>query len=107
MVAPSFTLIWSPKAAQDLERLYDWIAETSATAATSYLIGLTTKAGSLIRHPRRGHPLHESDLPPDDNPFREIHYRQHRIIYTIHGLEVIVITVIHQRRHFALWMLDP
>ena len=107
MVPPPFTLIWSPKAVLDLDRLYDWIANASGASAATYLLGLTTKAESLIRHPRRGHPLHESDLPPDDNPFREIHFRNHRIIYTIHEREVTIITVIHQRRHFALWMMDP
>ncbi|MBA3700370.1 MAG: type II toxin-antitoxin system RelE/ParE family toxin [Planctomycetes bacterium] len=107
MVTPPFTLIWSPKSVLDLDRLHDWITETSPTAANAYLIGLTSKAASLLRHPRRGHPLHESDLPPDNNPFREIHYRNHRIIYTIHEREISIITVIHQRRHFALWMMDP
>ncbi len=68
--------------------------------ADRYCSALFTTTDKLARHPRRGHPLPEAGLPVAENPYRDLHFKRHRIIYSIIAKRVFILTVIHQRQNF-------
>jgi plasmid stabilization system protein ParE len=88
-------VIWTAQAETALDRVHRWIAANAPTTADRYCDGLFAATNSLSRHPARGHPLHEVRLHPDENPYREIHFKRHRIIYSIIAHRVFILTVIH------------
>ncbi len=88
-------VIWTAQAEEALDRVHRWISAKAPATADRYCHALFTSTRALSRHPGRGHPLHEATLPPDENPYREIHFKRHRIIYSIIAHRVFVLTVIH------------
>jgi len=105
-MAPSTPIIWSRRALRDADKPHSWISKNSANAATRYLDRIFSATRGLAAHPFRGHPLHEAKLPSDEHPYREIHYRNHRIIYSAAMHRVFILTIIHQRSMFHLGMLN-
>ena len=95
-------VIWTAQAEAALDRVHHWIATKAPATATRYCNGLFATTAALSRHPGRGHPLHEAKLPPDENPYREIHFKRHRIIYSIIAHRVFILTVIHHLQQLDL-----
>jgi plasmid stabilization system protein ParE len=109
MPATPLPLIWSPRAQQDLRRLRRWIAAQAPRTETAYVADLIAKTATLSQHPRRGHPLHEAQEPDvgAEPLYREIHSKNHRIIYSLEPDAIRIEIVVHQLRAFDLSMLDP
>lgn len=102
-----YTLIWSPKATRDLDRLHDWIAEQAPRTAVTYLQGLIKYVERIRRFPYRGHPVRDPMAPEAETPYRDIHFKKQRIIYAVKGRAIVIHTIIHQRRYFRMGLVVP
>ena len=70
---------WTLEAANSLEEIHDYIAETSPVSALKVVTGIYDKIQLLREHPRIGHRY----APISDREVREILYGHYRIAYLI------------------------
>ncbi len=84
---------WTEKASNHLKAIYEYIAKDSRVYAKRYVESLIASTKKLKRMPECGRSVPEFE----DYPFREIIYRNHRIVYRIHGVEehIEILAVIH------------
>ena len=80
-------------AAQDLEELYDYLAEHDSPAAANHVLERIEKAiESLVEFPRRGkHP--EELMSLGIREYREVFFKPYRIIYRLIGDTVYVYVI--------------
>ena len=87
-------VVWSRRAAQDLDAITSYIAADSPAYAGIVLKKIVTKAKMLARFPRAGHKVPEFD----DEDMRELVVYSYRVIYRIAENEIVVAAVIHGKR---------
>lgn len=87
-------IIWTSRAITDLDSIGKYIAIDSENAAQKFVQELIKKADSLIRYPEKGRPIPEK-IPGN---YRQVLYKNYRIIYKLDGEKVIVSSVYHQKK---------
>ena len=87
-------VIWSAPAKADLRSIHDFIAADSRHYAKKVVQDLIDKTDILERLPRIGQIVPELG---DDN-IRQLQLYSYRLIYEIHGEDVVVLAVVHTRR---------
>lgn len=91
-------ILLTRSAEDDLAEIFDYVEQhDSAERADALLDGIEQAIGSLKTLPERGH------YPPEllrigIREYRELHHKPYRIIYELHGREVIVHCVLDGRR---------
>lgn len=93
-----FEVLLTEGAEQDLEAIYDYIAESdSVTNANSVLDALMRVVDSLSRFPERGsYPKELVGLGITE--YRQTFFKPHRLIYRITGSRVIIYLIVDGRR---------
>ncbi len=87
-------IVWSRRAAQDLDSITDYIAADSPAYAGVVLKNIVNQTRILARFPRAGRKVPEFD----DENIRELIVYSYRIIYRLQNDEVLVVAVIHGKR---------
>ncbi len=84
---------WTEKASKHLKAIYEYIAKDSKVYAKRYVESLIASTKKLKLMPECGRAVPEFE----DYPFREIIYRNHRIVYQINEMDecIEILTVIH------------
>lgn len=93
----TFRVTVLPKAQQDIEDTYNFIASVQQElhAATRWLNGIAAAIESLASSPRRGRVIREQQFLGMDQEVRQVLYHNHRILYTVDDERV---QVVHVRR---------
>lgn len=89
-------LIWSPRAAADLEAIRGYIAYDSELYASLTVSRLVAAAGGLVQFPELGRVVPEFDRPD----LRELIVRPYRLVYRLQGESIEIATVFHAARMF-------
>ncbi len=87
-------IVWSKRAAEDLNSIADYIASDSPAYAGVVLKNIVNHTRILARFPQAGRKVPEFD---DDN-IRELIVYSYRIIYRLQEDEALIVTVIHGKR---------
>jgi len=89
-------LIWSDKAASDLEDIHDYIAKDSIFYAIVQVDRLMKSVERLQAFPESGRTLPEYQ----NTPYREVIHGSYRIIYRYESAQdrILIITVAHASR---------
>lgn len=93
-----FEVLLTEGAGQDLEAIYDYIAESDSVAnANSVLDALMRVVDSLSRFPERGsYPKELVGLGITE--YRQTFFKPYRLIYRITGSRVIIYLIVDGRR---------
>jgi len=98
MARPRFEVRLTQGAEDDLERLFDYLAEhRGSDAAGALLESLLAKAGALERFPERGGVPRELDRL-GIRTFRQLVDPPYRIVYRVVGRKVFVLLIADGRR---------
>jgi toxin ParE1/3/4 len=89
-------LVWSPRAAADLEAIREHIAYDSELYAGLMVSRLVAAPSRLIQFPELGRVVPEFGEPD----LREIIVRPYRLVYRLRGEFVEIATVFHAARMF-------
>jgi plasmid stabilization system protein ParE len=89
-------LIWSPRAAADLEAIREHIAYDSELYAGLTVSRLVAAPSRLIQFPELGRVVPEFGQPD----LRELIVRPYRLVYRLRGEIVEIATVFHAARMF-------
>ncbi len=94
----TYAIVYTDDAGQDLEDIYDYVAEHDGFArADGLLEHLIETVARLATHPERGNvPKELRALGITD--FRELHYKPYRIIYEVDGDRAVVHGILDGRR---------
>jgi len=87
-------IVWSLRAAKDLDSIIDYIAADSPTYAGAVLKNIVNQTKILVRFPRAGRKVPEFD----DENVRELVVYSYRIIYRLQDDEALIVAVIHGKR---------
>jgi toxin ParE1/3/4 len=87
-------IVWSRRAAQDLDSITDYIAADSPAYAGVVLKSIVNQTKILAQFPQAGRKVPEFD----DKNIRELVVYSYRIIYRLQEDEVLVVAVIHGKR---------
>jgi len=87
-------IVWSRRAAQDLESIAEYIATDSPAYAGIVLKSIVNQTKILERFPQAGRKVPEFD----DETIRELVVYSYRIIYRLQEDEALVVAVIHGKR---------
>jgi len=87
-------IVWSSRAAQDLDSITDYIAADSPAYAGVVLKNIVNQTRILARFPQAGRKVPEFD----DENIRELVVYSYRIIYRLRQDEVLIVAVIHGKR---------
>ncbi len=87
-------VVWSKRAAQDLESITDYIAADSPAYAGVVLKNIVKQTRILARFPRAGRKVPEFD----DETMRELLVYSYRIIYRLQDDEALIVAVIHGKQ---------
>lgn len=87
-------LEWSPDAVDDLDSIFDTIAEDDVNAAYHMIEDIRAKASDLLIAPKSGIMIPE--LGKEE--FRELHHKMYTIVYEITDNSIVIHEVFHQRR---------
>ena len=87
-------VVWSPRAAKDLDSNTDYIAADSPTYAGTVLKNVVNQTRILARFPQAGRMVPEFD----DENMRELIVYSYRVIYRLEQGEVLIVVVIHGKR---------
>ena len=96
-------LRWTPIARRDLRRIKAYIAQDSEYYATLFVANIIEAAESLVRFPKRGRRMPESE----DEAVRELIFQNYRIIYRLSEDEISIAMVIHAARDLDAIMTKP
>lgn len=101
MTGKSFEVLITEGAEQDLEALFDYIAEHDCRANAEYVLDeLMTVVDSLRTHPERGaYPKELSALGMRE--YRQLYFKPYRVIYRIIGQRVYIYLIADGRRDMA------
>lgn len=93
-----YSVLLTPDAQQDLQDIYDYVAEDDATMKADALLDkLEAGVTSLERFPERGTVIKELR----DNgitEYRKIYFKPYRIIYRVLAAQVMVYLIVDGRR---------
>jgi len=92
-VAKKYKVNLTQHAQNDLEHIFDYIADDSINNAANFILELEEKVSSLDTFPER-HPL----IPENEyfgTDYRHIVYKKYRIIYRIIDRLVFILRIIH------------
>lgn len=94
----SYKVLLTHSAERDLEAIYDYIAENDTQANANHVLDkLMEVAESLSAFPERGsHP--KELLALGIREYRQAHFKPYRIIYRVHGKQVIIYIIADGRR---------
>ena len=95
-------VIWSERAAIDLEAIHRFIARDSQAAADLTIERIRASTRRLIAFPESGRPVPEAP----DQEVREVIVRPYRLIYGRRDTDVYVVTVLHSARQLLPGELD-
>jgi plasmid stabilization system protein ParE len=87
-------IVWSSRAAQDLDSITDYIAADSPAYAGVVLKNIVNQTRILARFPQAGRKVPEFD----DENLRELVVYSYRIIYRLQQDEALIVAVIHGKR---------
>ena len=87
-------IVWSSRAAQDLDSIVDYIAGDSPAYAGVVLKNIVNQTRILARFPQAGRKVPEFD----DENIRELVVYSYRIIYRLQPDEALIVAVIHGKR---------
>ena len=90
----AYRIVWSPRAAKDLDSIADYIAADSPTYAGTVLKNIVNQTRILARFPQAGRMVPEYD----DENMRELIVYDYRIIYRLEQDEALIVAVIHGKR---------
>jgi addiction module RelE/StbE family toxin len=90
----AYRVVWSPRAANDLESITDYIAADSPTYAGTVLKNIVNQTRILARFPQAGRMVPEFD----DDKIRELIVYNYRVIYRFEHDAVLIVAVIHGKR---------
>jgi addiction module RelE/StbE family toxin len=91
-------VVWSRRAAQDLEAIAGYIAADSPAYAGIVIKRIVNLTKTLVRFPRSGRKVPEFD----DDSIRELLVYSYRVIYRVEGSEVIIAAVVHGKRDLVV-----
>ncbi len=93
-----YNVLLTEGAEQDLEAIYDYIAEFDAPANADHVLDrLVASAEQLALMPERGsYPRELLDLGIKD--YRQVFFKPYRIIYRVMGRDVVVFVIADGRR---------
>ena len=94
----TFQVLLTQGAEQDLESIYDYIAEFDCVANANYVLDqLQEVVESLTMHPERGnYPKELAALGIKE--FRQTTFKPYRVIYRVHGSQLIIYLIVDGRR---------
>jgi plasmid stabilization system protein ParE len=87
-------IVWSNRAAQDLDSITDYIAADSPAYAGVVLKNSVNQTRILAHFPQAGRKVPEFD----DENVRELVVYSYRIIYQLQQAEALIVAVIHGKR---------
>jgi addiction module RelE/StbE family toxin len=87
-------IVWSPRAAKDLESITDYIAADSPTYAGTVLKNIVNQTRVLARFPQAGRKVPEFD----NEDTRELIVYSYRVIYRLQQDEALIVAMIHGKR---------
>lgn len=87
-------IVWSKRAALDLDSITDYIAADSPAYAGVVLKNIVNQTRILARFPQAGRKVPEFD----DENIRELVVYSYRIIYRLQQDEALIVAVIHGKR---------
>jgi plasmid stabilization system protein ParE len=87
-------IVWSSRAAQDLDSIAEYIAADSPAYAGVVLKNIVSQTRILARFPQAGRKVPEFD----DESLRELVVYSYRIIYRLQPEEALIVAVIHGKR---------
>ena len=87
-------IIWSLRAAEDIEAIATYITQDSEAYATTVIRKIMQKTRLLAEFPHIGRIIPEFN----DESIREIFAYSYRIIYEVSPKEIVVAAVIHGKR---------
>jgi plasmid stabilization system protein ParE len=87
-------IVWSRRAAQDLDSITEYIAADSPAYAGTVLKSIVNQTRILERFPQAGRKVPEFD----DENIRELVVYSYRIIYRLQKDEALIVAVIHGKR---------
>jgi plasmid stabilization system protein ParE len=87
-------IVWSKRAAQDLDSIADYIASDSPAYAGVVLKNIVNQTRILARFPQAGRKVPEFD----DENIRELVAYSYRVIYRLEQDEALIVAVIHGKR---------
>ena len=87
-------IVWSKRAAQDLDSITAYIAADSPAYAGTVLKNIVNQTKILARFPQAGRKVPEFD----DEDIRELVVYSYRIIYRLQDDEALIVAVIHGKR---------
>lgn len=89
-------VVWTPGARTDLDEIVTYIANDSPASAVAFLETVHSKAESLSTLSERGRVVPELADPN----VHELLIHKYRLLYEIHGNEIVVLGVLHGAREF-------
>jgi plasmid stabilization system protein ParE len=90
------TIIWTESAANDLQRIVEYIAIDSENYAVAFYDAAREIADSLSTFSNRGRVVPEINNPT----IREVFIHRYRLMYQVYDSEVIVLAIIHGAMKF-------
>jgi len=87
-------IVWSSRAAQDLDSITEYIAADSPAYAGVVLKNIVNQTRILARFPQAGRKVPEFDY----ENIRELVVYSYRIIYRLQNDEALIVAVIHGKR---------
>ena len=93
---------WSGPAQRDLVEIHDFIASDSPSQANNFIRDLVISTEKLEEFPRLGRV--PPRVPPENalKNYRELIFREYRIIYRVADTNVLIARVLHGRRLLRL-----
>ncbi len=88
-------VIWSDCARADLRRIFEYIEHDSPHYARKVVQEITAKPDILIEYPGIGRMV----LELGDENVRELLIYSWRIIYELNEKDIIILTIVHQRKN--------
>ena len=93
-----FQVLLTPGAENDLEAIYDTIAEYDCVANADHVLDQLTKAAeSLSRFPERGS-FPKELIALGIKAYRQTVFKPYRVVYRIYGAQVIIHLIADSRR---------
>ena len=89
-------IVWTEPAVADLENIHSYIARDSEVYADAILLGLFEAVERLETYPSSGRIVPELA----DDSTRELIVGNYRVVYSVSGETVRILTVLHSARTF-------
>ncbi len=90
-----YQIRWSPRAVNNLEELYEFIAKDSEFYATAFVKGIVSIINNLDQFPKSGRIVPEYSI----ENLREKIYENYRIVYRLKGECIEIVAICHSARN--------